>query len=122
MKIQDLFQTGHGVSHDLNKIDNDVRDRKPNFVVSVVYRTLTVGGCVVLVESRKSYLGTAEITYMCDGPIETVECISVNIWCMLDWIWSLNFRYTLVLHTSSQYIIHLQSADSRDQDRTCVII
>ena len=104
MKIQDLFQTGHGVSHDLNKIDNDVRDRKPNFVVSVVYRTLTVGGWVVLVGSRKSYLGTAQITYMCDGRKETVECISVNIWCMLDRIWSLNFRNTLVLHTSSQLV------------------
>ena len=86
MKVQDLFQTGHGVSYHLAKIDNDVRDRKPNFVVSVVYRTLTVGEWVVLVGSRKSYLGTAEITCMCDGPIETVECILVNIWCMLDWI------------------------------------
>ena len=84
MKVQDLFQTGHGVSHHLVKTDNDVRDRKPNFVVSVVYRTLTVGGWVVLVGSRKYYLGTAEITYMCDGPIEIVECISVNIWCILD--------------------------------------
>ena len=59
MKVQDLFQTGHGVSYHLAKIDNDVRDRKPNFVLSVVYRTLTVAGWVVLVGSRKSYLGTA---------------------------------------------------------------
>ena len=25
---------------------------------------------------------------MCDGPIETVKYILVNIWCMLDWILS----------------------------------
>ena len=51
---------------------------------------------------RKSYLGPAEIMYMCDGPIETVECIWVNIWCMLDWIWSQNCRNTLFLHTAGQ--------------------
>ena len=30
--------------------------------------------------SRKSFLGSPEIMYMCDGPIETVECNLVNIW------------------------------------------
>ena len=44
---------------------------------------------MVLAWSRKSYLGPAEIMYMYDdGPIETVECIWVNIRCMLDWMWS----------------------------------
>ena len=41
---------------------------------------------------------------MCSGPIETVECIWVNIWCMLDWIWSLNCRNTLLLHTAGQLV------------------
>ena len=29
---------------------------------------------------------------MCDGPIETVKYIWVNIWCMPDWIFSKNYR------------------------------
>ena len=37
-------------------------------------------------------MGKAEIMYMCDSPIEIFECIWVNIWCMLDWIWSQNCR------------------------------
>ena len=28
------------------------------------------------------------------GPIDTDEYIWVNIWCMLDWIWSENCRNT----------------------------
>ena len=42
---------------------------------------------MVVAWSIKFYLGLAEIMYMCDGTIETVECIWVNIWCMLDCIW-----------------------------------
>ena len=57
---------------------------------------------MVLAWCRKSYLGPAEIMYMCDGPIETVECIWVDIWCMLDWLWSQNCRNALLLHTASQ--------------------
>ena len=34
---------------------------------------------MVLTWSRKSSLGPTEIIYMCDGPIETVECIWVNL-------------------------------------------
>ena len=49
------------------------------FVHFVVYSALIVGGCVVLTWSRKSSLGPTEIIYMCDGPIETVECIWVNL-------------------------------------------
>ena len=41
---------------------------------------------MVLAWCRKFYLGPAEIKYMFDGPIETVECIWVNTWCMVDWI------------------------------------
>ena len=32
------------------------------------------------------------------SPIDTVECIWVNIWCMLDWIWSQNSRNTFFPH------------------------
>ena len=39
---------------------------------------------------------------MCDGSIETVKYISVDIWCMLDWILSQNCRNTLPLHTVDQ--------------------
>ena len=42
--------------------------------------------------------------YMCDGPIEIVKCIWVNIWCMLDWIWSQNCRNTLLLNTAGQLV------------------
>ena len=41
---------------------------------------------------------------MCDGPTEIFECIWVNIWCMLDWIWSQNCRDTLLLHTAGQLV------------------
>ena len=54
-----------------------------NFVHSVACSALIVNGWVVLEWIRKSCLGPTEIMYMCDGPIETVECIWVNIWCML---------------------------------------
>ena len=53
---------------------------------------------------RKSYLKPAEIMYMSDGPIETIECIWVNIWYMLDWIWSQNCRNTLLLHKAGQLV------------------
>ena len=39
---------------------------------------------------------------MCDGPIETVKYIWVNIWCMLDWILSQKCRNTLPLHKVDQ--------------------
>ena len=55
------------------------RDIRPNFVHSVVCSALIVDGWVVLTCSRKSSLGPAEIMNMCDGPIETVECIWVKI-------------------------------------------
>ena len=42
----------------------DVIDRRPNFVLSVVFRALIVGGWVVWAWSRKSYLGPAEIRYL----------------------------------------------------------
>ena len=47
-------------------------------------------------------MGPTEIRYMCDGPIETFECIWVNI--MLDWIRSQNCRNTLLLHTADQLV------------------
>ena len=59
---------------------------------------------MVLTYCRKSYLAPAEIMYMCDGPIETVECIWVNIWRMLDCIWSLNCRNTLLLNTAGHIV------------------
>ena len=34
---------------------------------------------------------------MCDDLIEIVECIWVNIWCLLHWIWSQNCRSILPL-------------------------
>ena len=39
---------------------------------------------------------------MCDGPKETVKYIRVNMWCMLDWIFSQNCRNSLPLHTADQ--------------------
>ena len=39
---------------------------------------------------------------ICDGPTESVECTWVNIWCMLDSIWSQNYRNTLLLHKAGQ--------------------
>ena len=41
---------------------------------------------------------------MCDGPIETVKYIWINIWCMLDWILSQNCRNTRPLHTADQLV------------------
>ena len=41
----------------------DRRDRKPNFVIFVVSSAITLSRWVVLVLSRKSYLGPAEIAY-----------------------------------------------------------
>ena len=39
------------------------RDRKSNFVIFVVWNALIVGGWVLVVWSRKSYLGPAEIIF-----------------------------------------------------------
>ena len=39
---------------------------------------------------------------MCDGPIETVKYILVNILYMLDWIFSQNCSDSLPLHTAGQ--------------------
>ena len=88
---------GHGVCQLLVKTHIDGRDRRPNFVLFVACSALIVSGggvvgwccrwvVVVLAWCRKFYLGPAEIKYMFDGPIETVECIWVNTWCMVDWI------------------------------------
>ena len=41
---------------------------------------------------------------MYDGPIETVECIWLNIWCILDCIWSESCRNTLLFHTVNQLV------------------
>ena len=41
---------------------------------------------------------------MFNGPIKTVERICVNMWCMLDWIWSQNCRNTPLLHTAGQLV------------------
>ena len=103
-KVRDCFLVGYGTCQLLIKNQIDVIDRTPNFVLSVVFSALIVGGWMVLAWSRKSYLGPAEIMYMCDDPIETVECIWVNIWCMLDWIGSQNCRNTLLLHTAGQLV------------------
>ena len=50
----------------------------------------------------------SEGLFMYDCPVETVECIWVNIWCMFDWIWCRNnlqkctpFSY---LHTVNQLV------------------
>ena len=39
--------------------------------------------------------------FMYDGPL-TVECFWVNIWCMLDWIWSQKCRDTRLLQAVGQ--------------------
>ena len=49
-------------------------------------------------------MGPAETMYLCDDPIETVECISVNIWLVLDWIWSQNCVNTILFHTVGQLV------------------
>ena len=48
--------------------------------------------------------GNSEGIFMYDDPIEAVECIWVNIWCMLGWIWSQNCRNTLPLHAAGQLV------------------
>ena len=101
-EVRDRFPAGHGVYQLLVKNQIDRRDRRPNFVLSVVCSALIVGVWVVLAWCRKSYLGPAKIMYMCDGPIETVECVWVNNWCMLDWISPQNCRNKLLLHTADQ--------------------
>ena len=50
------------------------------FFFFVVCSASIICGWVVLACSRKSFWGSPEIMYMCDGPIETVECNLVNIW------------------------------------------
>ena len=71
-----------------------------NFVHSLVCSTLIVAGWMVLAWSRKSYVGSTEIVYICKGP---AECIWVNIWCMLDWTWSQNCGNTLILHAAFKF-------------------
>ena len=39
---------------------------------------------------------------ICDGLIETVKYIWVNIWCILGWIFSQNCRNSLPSHTADQ--------------------
>ena len=41
---------------------------------------------------------------MYGSPIETVENIWSNIWCILDWIWSQSCRNTVLLHTVDQLV------------------
>ena len=41
---------------------NGGRDRRPNFVIFVIWTALIVGGWVVVAWSRKSCLGLAEIS------------------------------------------------------------
>ena len=70
-ELRDRFPVGTSSCKPLVKNHIDVKDRRPNFVLSVVCSVLIVDGWVVLVWCRKFYLGLAEIMYMCDGPIET---------------------------------------------------
>ena len=98
------FPVGYGVCQLLVKNHIDGSDRRPNFVLFVVCSGLIVGGWVVLGWSRKSHLGSAEIMYMCDAPIDIVECIWVNLWCMVDWIWSQNSKNSYFLHTAGQLV------------------
>ena len=44
---------------------------------------------------------------MYDYPIETVEYIWMNIWCMLDWILSQNCRNTLPFHEKNETLLWL---------------
>ena len=55
------FAVGHGVCQFLVKNHVDGRDRKSNFVLSEVCSALIVGGWMVLMCFRKSYLGPPEI-------------------------------------------------------------
>ena len=55
--------------------------------------------------AQKGFIwGRLKSCKMCDGPIENFECIWVNIWCMVDWIWSQNCRNTLLLDTAGQLV------------------
>ena len=53
--VGDGFPVGHGLCQVLVKSHIDRRDRRSNFVLSVVCSALIVGGWVVLVCRRKSY-------------------------------------------------------------------
>ena len=44
---------------------------------------------------------------MYDYPIETVEYIWMNIWCMLDWILSQSCRNTLPFHEKNETLLWL---------------
>ena len=46
---------------------------------------------------------------MCDGPIETVKYIWVNILYMLDWISSQNSGNSFPLHTAGQLAMSAKS-------------
>lgn len=80
------FPVEYGVCQLFVKNHIDGSDRRPNFVLFVACSALIVSGggvvgwccrwvVVVLAWCRKFYLGPAEIKYMFDGPIETVEYI-----------------------------------------------
>ena len=49
---------------------------------------------------------------MFEDPIEAVECIWVNIWCMLGWIWSQNCRNTLLFDTVDQIAVCISNQGS----------
>ena len=51
---------------------------------------------------KKNFFKNSVELFMCDGPIETVKYIWVNILYMLDWIFSQNCRNSLPLHTADQ--------------------
>ena len=54
---------------------------------------------------------------MCDGPIETVKYIWVNIWCMLDWIFSQYCKNPLPLHTELDAVVSRRIPISQRQRR-----
>ena len=56
------------------------------------------GNTVRVLREREACENTVGLS-MSDGPIETVKCIWLNIWCMLDWVLSPNCRRTIPLHT-----------------------
>ena len=66
-KVRDRFPAGRGVCHNFVKSYIDGRDRRPDFVLSVVCSALIVGGWGVLALSRKPYLWLAIIMYIYDG-------------------------------------------------------
>ena len=53
-------------------------------------------------DHRKNFFINSVELSMCDGPIETVKYILVNILYMLDWIFSQNCSDSLLLHTAGQ--------------------